>query len=391
MKIAKSKDMPPIAADSFPRPARLDEFGELMRFLVKSYAKGEEDWFQTHYPQCYQENEAALKNNFIIKQEGKIVSHLGVFPMKCTTGQSGGSVEVGFIGGVATDPDWRGKGLMRKLVELSISQMADKGYPLSVLSGNRQRYANFGWEYACRNLVFTLSRRSLLWNKVVKAEIRKDEGHAADLDTIITAHEKEPLKVERSKEDYSLLLKKKDNETWISGGSYVVLRREEILECGGDGDEILSILLALIEQMGLDHLIIKRPDIHSRLNDILFEASETWSLVNSASVRIMDLKAVLETFSGQMEERYQPFGDKPPTSISLEMPDANQQATINFGKTIKISTADAPLSMSLSRRDMSRLLFGLQPPSSFSGQSPATACLESIFPLNLYIPRLDRR
>ncbi|MCD4825924.1 MAG: GNAT family N-acetyltransferase [Phycisphaerae bacterium] len=379
------------ASTSNPRPARLDEFDELMRFLAATFGKEPSDFFQTHYPLLYRREESALQNNLIVKDGEEIISHLGLFPLKCILGK--GSVTVGGIGGVATAPAWRGKGLMGRLLELCLSIMSEKGYPLSVLSGYRPRYANFGWEYAFRNIIFSVTRKSLRWNKVEKTEIHKYEGGGADLELIIAAYQAQPLRAVRSQSDFSCLLEgREDIETWISGSSYVITSNwapAEIIECGGRGTEVLAILLSLMEKADLDKVTIKRPDIYGEINNSLTDASESWSETNLFSARIMDLKGVLEAFGEQMAEKYKSLGNETPGSVSLEMTDTDQRATIHFGKNLKISSEEAPNIVSLPRLAMTRLLFGFLPPRNVLGLSPTARQLETIFPLDFYLPRLN--
>lgn len=125
-----------------PRKVKKKEFDKLMRSLERVYGhpKG---FFPLHYPTVWGRETADLENRFIIKEGGKIVSHVGLFPLKVKVGKE--IAKVGGIGGVATLPEWRGKGLMTKLLNHTIKKMEKENYPFSVLWGDRQRYGNF-WE-----------------------------------------------------------------------------------------------------------------------------------------------------------------------------------------------------------------------------------------------------
>ena len=67
---------------------------------------------------------------------------MGIFPLTGVVGDA--EIRIGGIGGVATLPEFRGKGYMSNLMECSIQKMTEDKYSISILWGDRQRYANFG-------------------------------------------------------------------------------------------------------------------------------------------------------------------------------------------------------------------------------------------------------
>ncbi|NQS89615.1 GNAT family N-acetyltransferase [Patescibacteria group bacterium] len=69
---------------------------------------------------------------------------VGIFPLTGVVGDA--EIRIGGIGGVATLPEFRGKGYMSNLMECSIQKMTEDKYSISILWGDRQRYTNFGKE-----------------------------------------------------------------------------------------------------------------------------------------------------------------------------------------------------------------------------------------------------
>lgn len=284
---------------------RLDEFDQLMTFLARAYGCDGADWFPKHYGHIYKREPENLKNSFIIKDKDRIVSHVGLFPLEVLVGTS--VFKVGGIGGVGTDPDYRGHGLMRQLLEFVINKMEKEGYSFSVLWGDRQRYGNFGWEFGGRKLVININERSLAWKGVKEGEIRRYNGEAEILEKIIALHEPERLKVKRSREIYQLLMKKAGFEVWLGKESYIVLSGEgkirDAVESGGDPLGILSLALRLIKGKGLEGIRISRPYEESGINRILLDASSGWCVEILCSIKIINFSRTIKGFQNAVQRR----------------------------------------------------------------------------------------
>lgn len=87
-----------------------------------------------------------LRDHFVIKHHGKIVACLALIPIKWSIGRV--PLKVAEMGFVATLPEYRHRGLIRRLVTEFHKRVADKGYDLSVIVGIPYFYRQFGYEYA---------------------------------------------------------------------------------------------------------------------------------------------------------------------------------------------------------------------------------------------------
>ena len=371
-----------------PREAQIEEFEDLMGLLCKAYNYKERDWFSIHYPLLYRKSSESLKNNFIIKDNGKIVAHIGLFPREVMVGNN--VLRVGGIGGVATDPEYRARGLMRSLIEFCITKMQREDYAFSVLGGARQRYANFGWEFGGAELIFYLTSRSLEWKGVKPVSGKQYKGDTNDLERIIAIHEKEDLKVKRTLEDYALLMQKSNIEVWLSERAYIVVSGEDkirpIVECGGEPFELVSLVFGLIQKLKVERLIISRPYEYSLLNAILLEASERWNLELLRAIKIISLRRTLEGFQGQMEERRNIFKSKEKDIMGLKIVETDEQISLIFDDKILISNKKVSKMLSFSEREMVKFLFGFMPPDTIFNKMS----LIPVLPLNFYIWKLDR-
>jgi len=89
----------------------------------------------------------ATINDFILAEENKqLLGCLKINPFE--TYMRGTKLRVGGIGGVAVLPEHRRRGIAEELINTSIRQMAEQGYPISILYPFQHRfYRKFGWGF----------------------------------------------------------------------------------------------------------------------------------------------------------------------------------------------------------------------------------------------------
>lgn len=88
----------------------------------------------------------SLNDFFIIKHQGRIVAALNTIPSKWSVG--GAVLNVAELGCVATLPEYRNRGLQRRLMIEYHRQITEQQYDLSVIEGIPYYYRQFGYEYA---------------------------------------------------------------------------------------------------------------------------------------------------------------------------------------------------------------------------------------------------
>jgi len=87
-----------------------------------------------------------LKDFFIIKHKRRLVSTINLIPVTWSIG--GIPLKVAEMGMVATLPEYRGKGSIRRLVDEFHKEVKDQAYDLAVIEGIPYFYRQFGYEYA---------------------------------------------------------------------------------------------------------------------------------------------------------------------------------------------------------------------------------------------------
>lgn len=116
---------------------------------------------------------AKMEHSRIGLLNGKIVSHMRIYPRRIRLAQT--EVVTGNIGGVCTDPAFRGRGYGAELLRDSIAYLRKRGVGMSIIhSGVTAFYASEGWEtFPQRQYVF----RGLPLHPVSGLTARRFERH----------------------------------------------------------------------------------------------------------------------------------------------------------------------------------------------------------------------
>lgn len=131
-----------------------------------------------------------LKNIYFVRDEGRLVSTLNLIPVTWSIG--GIKLKVAEMGYVGTLPEYRGKGLIRKLVEEYHEDVEAQGYDLAVIEGIPYFYRQFGYEYAVPLLEETRLRLDQIPDYKSTIQIRRfiDEDVPAAIGLLEEAQEK---------------------------------------------------------------------------------------------------------------------------------------------------------------------------------------------------------
>lgn len=82
--------------------------------------------------------------NRVVEVDGKLVARIGIYDR--TMLFEGRELRIGAIGGVCTDPEYRGQGFAKQLLEDCTIYMKDNGFDASLLFGDPAIYGKSGWK-----------------------------------------------------------------------------------------------------------------------------------------------------------------------------------------------------------------------------------------------------
>lgn len=87
-----------------------------------------------------------LKNFYVIKDKDRMVSTINLIPAAWSIG--GIHLKAAEMGHVGTLPEYRGKGLIQRLIDEYHKEIQKHGYDIAVIEGIPYFYRQFGYEYA---------------------------------------------------------------------------------------------------------------------------------------------------------------------------------------------------------------------------------------------------
>jgi predicted N-acetyltransferase YhbS len=369
--------------------ASVGDYAELIGVMNRSFAfdLSQRPGFEQLYPDLYQPTESSAACHRILRADGQIVSSVGVYPIEVQVGDV--RLSVAGVGAVCTTPEVRGKGYMSKLLNEVNEDMARDGYALSWLSGDRARYARFGWERAG-----SASRVEFL--------IKPGNEQAPGWDiTRFTPGTSDPAEVLRSRQQVgsrglcpdNVLTKKfsrANTEVWEarSGKKHAFcalnLWDKQVMEWGGDVSGVKALLEA--QTATGDVWAVNVPPVRDAYTDMFLSLAENIGH-RLDNLTVIDLAKLVQLYEPYLANAW-PEGRSLRLAIRGEAPGA-LSVVLEDGR-VADAGSDAGAIVELDRLRMVRFLFGPACPTLTADLAGDARWLDQVFPLPFYMPYLWR-
>ncbi len=370
--------------------ASKNDFPELMEMLYQSFGTltANPIRFESLFPDLYQPEDDSMRHIRLIRADGKIVSSLGIFPIELKSGKYRFSVPG--IGGVATLPEFRGRGLMSELLDATAKEIQNSGAPFSWLAGARYRYGHWNWERGGAALVLSLthqSSRRLNGNGHKIEEVSAAEMHPGKF---AEARNFSKFGGNCSDDEFKLKCQRLNLKTFTASGpsgirAYCTIKTQtkRVIDFGGFPEAVSSLFRAVLpETQGLS---VQLPVTGEYLH-LLRPAAENWHTVSTGNYMVANLPECLKLINQVPENPHKSVNLK--ISGSEKLPP--QQAWLGTGNgQIEIDKKlhrEAP-ALELNPMQAARMLFGPFKPSHELGK-PEFSWLDQLLPLPVFIPEL---
>ncbi|MGG0240365.1 GNAT family N-acetyltransferase [Bacillus rhizoplanae] len=122
---------------------------------------------------------------FGILEEKELAAKLHLIPFEIFLGEE--KFKMGGIAGVATYPEFRRNGYVKKLLKHALETMRQDGYSVSMLHPfSVSFYRKYGWELFANRLVCTLSKADLIMKEQVSGSIKRfnKESHLNEIEIV---------------------------------------------------------------------------------------------------------------------------------------------------------------------------------------------------------------
>jgi len=290
------------------RKARTDEqeaYLDLANYVF-NYTYGEHD-FEKQCPKVYSPNvDSSRMHRVAVDENGKIRGSIALLTDEAKV--CGVTLKTGYIGTVCVHPKSRGEGHMKRIMADWQKEMEDEGYDLAILTGQRQRYAYYGYVMGGTSVKYTINPtnirhalRDVDVSGLSFAPLFETHGwreHALALNNSRPFHvnrENRPLEDVLVTFCHSALAVMKGTKRI----GYLVVRTKtgDISEIGLDTPEILpAVIKAYIAFSQKEEIEITVPEYDIFANDCLSSFAEKESFTSSGNYNIINYANVLRAY-----------------------------------------------------------------------------------------------
>jgi N-acetylglutamate synthase-like GNAT family acetyltransferase len=338
-------------------------------------------------------SENYIKNFFVIERRRKIIGMIAVIPMVLEW--HGSKIPAGGITAVATHPDYRNRGVMSTLMSFADEKMRAEPYMISLLGGDRGRYAHFGWEQVGLRGEMRYSAgylRAIPDSSVSPIQIYPEDD--LYLDNLIQLTASARVKLARSKNQLEVILRRPRVEFWAykkgSGlSSYIAAFDNRVWEYQGVAAEIT----ALIKYFGLSHgyeeVHVATPSVFNTNEEELYRWTGSFALMPMVFLKILRFKELVKKLLPGIREkakqkRIAEF------KITLVIEETQKAVTLVIGSDqISVSDEQSNNRLVLPGRSMSRLLFGPRSEGILLDSRIDNQPLMELLPLNFSFSWID--
>ena len=371
------------------------DYSEAIAFLNRIFSVYAPHDFANMLPGIYRATDAHMAHNYAVKRNGRIAAIVGMFPVQWRVGDR--TFRVAGIGGVSTDPDHRGAGLMQALMAHCLRRMDGQGFHLSYLGGQRQRYLHYGYDRCGIQPVCTLNRTNVRAFFSGEPDLNFAPLDRTAQPRVLQAwklHAAQPVHGVRARKDfYSYLLAWHhrphailDRAGRMVGYLVANQKKDFVAELvAEDGDTAWRAIAAWVLKESPGSVVVETYPLAGGLLRGLAQYSENVTAGASGNWRVMDWAAVTDALlrvqqsQGALPDGAVVVGIREYGAIRLQV--GSGKASCRRVKAPPDVECDAPTAM--------RLLFGPLPPDLVLDLPRAARALQSWCPLPLGFARQD--
>ena len=192
------------------------EKDELIDFCDYVFSKAHRPHdFASLLPKLYGARGEGAAHHVVIREGGRIEATLAAWPTVMRVGKER-LAGIG-VGMVAVHPRARGKGYMQAMLDAVDARAKETGAAFAVLSGDRQRYAYYGYEYGGYQMNAVLTPSNVR-HALRDAHVQGMEIHAmtdGDVPWAMALMEREPCYCERREDAFADILRSWNNEPFV--------------------------------------------------------------------------------------------------------------------------------------------------------------------------------
>ncbi|MGN0765970.1 MAG: GNAT family N-acetyltransferase [Christensenellales bacterium] len=353
------------------------QYEQTKKFLDKTFKQKFEDTL----PKIYR-NDGYRDCHLVAIEDGKVVG--AIANVKNNWRIDDQAILGAGIGMVATHPRYRGRGVMKSLLDQAIEECKQDGVQVMFLSGYLNRYDRFGFYPSGVENVYTLRADKSLIAKAQDYTFELLKGESKEIKILRSNYERQAVRWERK--DFFATLSTWKSKAYVvkKGGhvlGYLVKNRygADISEIVVPTQELIATTTAWIVKNKKDSVKVCVSPYDTLTNGEYILHSESYCQTNAENWLILDYQGVIKTLLQYKVKREKVLSGR----AVLQIDDTKLLISVD-GDKVKVTPNDGQADVVLNREEATRMLFGVKVGACNN------AWLGSILPLPIYIPSIDR-
>jgi len=376
--------------------ADANDFEELIDLIDLVFSNHSPTKFELMLPAQYKERNFMSGTNYIAKEDGKIVASVGAYPVDYNI--CGDNLKISAITAVAVHSRTRGKGYMKKLMDMALNDMREDKVDLSFLYGLRQRYEYFGFTpcgirfefYFCKHNFQHYFDNDLSKNITFK---EADAENADLLDNVYKIYTSEKVSIKRPRERFSDIMNTWENKTLAVYNDdrfigYISTEKNYGSICEFFIDDINlagDVLNAFLDRFDRNDVTVSVFPYEVMLHSYLSKFAESVSINKDGNFYVIDFINVIVSFLKLKCE----YTKIPDGSLTFNIRDYGN-ITVSVSNNIPaVRFTDEKPDFELSRHEASQLFFSTY--SAYAlGPAEGNSFARNLLPIPLFVRKLDR-
>ena len=388
-----------------PRACAAEEFDGVIEMLNRVFREGSDQSAQTDYPLIF--DPARREYMRVISVDGVVVAHVPAAPRGVVI--DGDMFTLAIIGGTVTHPDHRHRGYATACLRDGVRIMVERGWPVSVLwtiEPTFPFYRNSGWEaVGSQGWMYTLAADEVAQLRPSHHRIGVYEpGSHEHLIAIREIHDREPLRIARSPDEYAVLFSLPKMHTLLAFedaavAAYLTVghgsNKPGLVEGGGNRHALEALVRhARAEWPADEELQVVLPLTPCLLGDVVDaikpgqrRPAEEASGIGFQMMRVNDFGLLMRQIGNHLRRRS--AGIRGEVCVVCEDTDEAVSLRLRDGE-VQVTDKRLPEPVTLSRRQLAQLVFGGHasvPPLELHGSG--AQLLDALFPLYVPIWEID--
>lgn len=388
-----------------PRACAAGEFDEVLDLLNRVFRAGSDQKTQTDYPLIFDPARRDLMR--VVSVDGAVAAHVPVAPRGVVI--DGDTFTLAIIGGTVTHPDQRRRGYATACLRDGVRIMVERGWPVSALwtiEPTFPFYRNSGWEaVGSQGWMYTLATDDVARLRPSHHRIAIYEpGHEGHIGAIRDIHDREPLRIARSPDEYAVLFSLPKMHTLLAFegedvAAYLTVgqgtNKPGLVEGGGDRRALEALVRhARAEWTADDDLQVVLPLTPCALGEVVEAIKpgqqrpvEEASGIGFQMMRVNDFGLLMRQVGNYLGRRSAGIRGE----VCVVCQDTDESVTLHLRDgEVDVTAERLPKPVTLSRRQLAQLVFGGHasvPPLELGGAG--AALLDALFPLYVPIWEID--